>query len=288
MALPSIADMIRTHEGGLSTGERRVARALLADYPAAGLETVRLLAERAGVSAPTVLRFVGRLGFDNYPGFQRRLLGELGEREQSPLAAYASARDDRRPDADRAGLAASAARTLGGAVRATLESLPAFELDEAVRLMGEPEHRVVSWGGRFSRLLAQYLALHLMQVRGNAVTLPDTPVERADLLAEAGRGDVFVVFDFRRYEAWSLHAAEEVSRREAKVVLLTDRWLSPISAVADVVLPVHVDSVSAYDSLVPAMAVCEALVAGVMDSLGGRAEERMRRFEDASRGFDLL
>lgn len=286
--MASIADMIRTHEGGLSASERRVARALLADYPAAGLGTVRHLAERAGVSAPTVLRFVARLGFDNYPALQQRLLGELGEREQSPLDAYASSREGGRSDTDRADLGASAARTLGAAVRTTLEDLPAFELNEAVRLMSEPEHRVVSWGGRFSRLLSQYLVLHLMQVRGNAVTLPDAPVERADLLAEAGRGDVFVVFDFRRYEAWSLHAAREAARREARVVLLTDRWLSPISAVADVVLPVHVDSVSAYDSQVPAMAVCEALVAGVMRSLGGRAEDRMRRFEEASRGFDLL
>ncbi|WP_304454663.1 MurR/RpiR family transcriptional regulator [Nocardiopsis sp. YSL2] len=285
--MASIAEMIRTHEGGLSTSERRVARALLADYPAAGLGTVRLLAERAGVSAPTVLRFVARLGFDNYPALQQGLLAELGEREQSPLDAYASREADR-PDTDRADLGAAAARTLGGAVRTTLEGLPAFELNEAVRLMSEPEHRVVSWGGRFSRLLSQYLVLHLMQIRGNAVTLPDAPVERADLLADAGRGDVFVVFDFRRYEAWSLHAAQEAARREARVVLLTDRWLSPISAVADVVLPVHVDSVSAYDSQVPAMAVCEALVAGVMRSLGGRAEERMRRFEEASRGFDLL
>ncbi|MDT0329826.1 MurR/RpiR family transcriptional regulator [Nocardiopsis lambiniae] len=280
--------MVRTREGGLSTGERRVARALLADYPTAGLETVRLLAERAGVSGPTVLRFVSRLGFESYPAFQRRLLDELGERERSPLQAYTSSHSGEPRDTGGADLPGTAARVLSEAVRTTLEGLPAFELGEAVRLLSEPEHRIVSWGGRFSRLQSHYLVLHLMQIRGRAVALPDTPVERADLLSEAGRKDVFVVFDFRRYEAWSLKAAEEVSRREAKVVLVTDRWLSPISAVADVVLPVHVDSVSAYDSQVPVTAVCEVLVAGVMDSLEGLAEGRMRRFEEASRTFGLL
>ncbi|GAA1462322.1 MurR/RpiR family transcriptional regulator [Nocardiopsis exhalans] len=289
MKSSTIADSIRTRLGDFSSGERRVARALLASYPTAGLETVRLLAERAGVSAPTVLRFANRLGFANYPEFQRSLLEELSERDQSPLNAYSSgAAEGARESLDPEHLGRSAAATLSEAVEETLTGIPRYELEAAVGLLSDTDRRVVACGGRFSRVLAQYLVLHLMQVRGRSTVLPDSPVERADLLCDAGRRDVFVILDFRRYEEEHLRLAERVAEQEAKVVLLTDRWLSPVSGVADVVLPAQVGSLSAYDSLVPTMAVCEALVAGVIHTLGDRAEERLRRFEETSRGFGLL
>ncbi|MFC5288552.1 hypothetical protein ACFPM7_15945, partial [Actinokineospora guangxiensis] len=49
-------------------------------------------------------------------------------------------------------------------------------------------------------VLAQYLGLHLMQLRDDVRFLPDLKVERASLLAGVRRRDVVVVFDYRRYE----------------------------------------------------------------------------------------
>ncbi|MEV6986170.1 hypothetical protein AB0M95_33595 [Sphaerisporangium sp. NPDC051017] len=51
----SVAERIRGRMGQLSAGERKVARALLAHYPSAGLGSTHELAQRAGVSAPTVV-----------------------------------------------------------------------------------------------------------------------------------------------------------------------------------------------------------------------------------------
>lgn len=45
----SVAELTRSAMGRLSTGERKVARALLSAYPVAGLETVAELASRSGV-----------------------------------------------------------------------------------------------------------------------------------------------------------------------------------------------------------------------------------------------
>jgi len=54
----------------LSKAERRVGRALLADYPSAGLASAARLAERAEVSPPTVLRFAQSLGYDGFTDLQ--------------------------------------------------------------------------------------------------------------------------------------------------------------------------------------------------------------------------
>ncbi len=61
----------------LTPAERKVARTLLARYPAAGLESSAALAAAAGTSKPTVLRLLARLGFGSYPDFQQRLRTEV-------------------------------------------------------------------------------------------------------------------------------------------------------------------------------------------------------------------
>ncbi|GAB1688610.1 MurR/RpiR family transcriptional regulator [Krasilnikovia sp. M28-CT-15] len=274
-----VAAVIRARLGECSPGERKVGRALLATYPAAGLETVAALADRAGVSAPTVLRFLSRLGFGGFPEFQRVLREELAEREISPLAAYAAT-----PGATSSPLS-RAAEVLPGAVAGTLTDLPEAELQRAVRLLANRQLRVTAAGGRFSALLAQYLVFHLMQLRGTSRLLPAGPVERVDALVDVGRRDLFVLFDFRRYEASTLELARTVKHRGARVILCTDRWLSPIAGLAEVVLPSRVDSPSLYDSFVPALALLEALVAGVIDELGAVAQSRLAAIEAAGQPY---
>ena len=72
----TLSEMLRDSLEVLSSGERKVARTILANYPIAGLETVAELAARAKVSPPTVVRCVSRLGFSGYPEFQKRLMRE--------------------------------------------------------------------------------------------------------------------------------------------------------------------------------------------------------------------
>ncbi|WP_250564538.1 MurR/RpiR family transcriptional regulator [Sphaerisporangium fuscum] len=90
-ASSSVAERIRSRMGQLSAGERKVARALLAHYPSAGLGSTHELAQRAGVSALTVVRFVAHLDFDGYKQFQQALRDEVQERRASPLMASATA-----------------------------------------------------------------------------------------------------------------------------------------------------------------------------------------------------
>src|SRR5438552_19165674 len=86
--LAGVAELVRQHQANLSPAERKLARVFLASYPIAGLESVARFAERAGVSAPTVTRFITKLGFRGYPEFQEALRLEVQARLSSPLARY--------------------------------------------------------------------------------------------------------------------------------------------------------------------------------------------------------
>ena len=81
----SVAGDIRQSMERLTRMERKVALVLLTNYPVAGLGTLADLADKSTVSAPTVHRFIGKLGFSGYPDFQQALRTARESQFQSPL-----------------------------------------------------------------------------------------------------------------------------------------------------------------------------------------------------------
>ncbi|AOY72952.1 MULTISPECIES: MurR/RpiR family transcriptional regulator [Paenarthrobacter] len=271
----TLADRIRQIQGSLSPAELKLSRVFLANYPTAGLESTVSFAKKGNVSAPTVLRFVSRLGFSKYRDFQDALRGEVQARRASPLTLQGRIRgDSRAPE-----IAHSVAETAIGGINSTVSSLPEHEFDRAVALLCNPSLRITMIGGRFSHVLASYLDLHLRLMRPNTSVHSQHPDDDAIFIANLGRRDVCVFFDFRRYQKNTVDLAEAASARDAKVVLITDPWLSPVSFSADVVLPARVEAAGSFDSIVPATALAEALIAAVHSKLGASAEERMRVIE---------
>ncbi|MFE9018045.1 MurR/RpiR family transcriptional regulator [Streptomyces sp. NPDC007808] len=287
----TLADEIRSRLGDLSPAERKVARVLLAGYPAAVFETVATIAERAAVSTPTVLRCASRLGYGGFPDLQAALRAELDARNASPITLYesaGSAGNDKPVGASREAHLEPRLALLQQALAQTFHEVSPHDFETAAELLGDPRRRVHLAGGRFTHLLARYLGLHLMQVRDQVSFLPDRDVERTSFLTQLTRRDVTVVFDYRRYEEDLTVIAELARERGGKVVVFTDPWLSPASAHADVVLISHVASGSPYDSLTPTLALLEVLISAVLDRLGADAHQRMKDGEEVARRTGLL
>ena len=248
---------------------------LLASYPIAGLESVARFAERAGVSPPTVTRFITKLGFRGYPEFQEVLRHEVQQRLSSPLERYR----DEEAGRGAGSLLADALDVSRRNLQATVEQLSHHDFEESIGLLADVRRRVFVLGGRVSGQLARYLAgqLHLLRP---GISLVD--VERsvpAQQLIDVRKGDVLIVFDYRRYQADTIESARIAVTQGCNVVLFTDPWLSPASAFARQVLVTSVETVGPFDSLVGATAVVEAMIAAVLNRLGPRAQARMQSLE---------
>ncbi|MEX0698461.1 MAG: SIS domain-containing protein, partial [Acidimicrobiia bacterium] len=92
--------------------------------------------------------------------------------------------------------------------------------------------------------------------------------------------DVIVVFDYRRYQADTIALARQAHSRGIYVVLVTDRWMSPIAGHARHVLWTAGESGSPFDSMTASFALVEALVAALVSRLGDQARLRMEELED--------
>ncbi len=156
-----IADRIRALAAEISPAEQKVARVLSSSAMIAGLETVATLAERAGVSAPTVTRLATRLGYGGYSEFKRALLQEMEDRGSSPLSLY------HRADASPGDVLRRSSAAFGKGIEQSFARLSHGDFEKAVGLLVDPRRAVRLTGGRFSHLLAQMLYLHLFQLRAN-------------------------------------------------------------------------------------------------------------------------
>jgi DNA-binding MurR/RpiR family transcriptional regulator len=253
----------------LTPSERKVARALLAAYPVAGLETVAELARRAQVSGPTVIRFAAKLGYERYPDFQQALKNELLARESTPAAQISS----RSLGGD--SVLARAQRRLSDALTQTLEGLPPQDVSGCVALLADVKRPVTAVGGRFTSGLAEYFIGHLQQVRPRVGLVHAGPFGKLSHALDMAKRDVLVAFDFRRYQRDTIEFARATRSRGASVILVTDPWLSPITEVADFVLPAVVEAVSPFDTLLTAFGIVDILVAAVIDEIGDLAEQRV-------------
>src|ERR1700754_197866 len=81
----TVRDILAGRGQELTPSESKIVQLLLADYPVAGLGTASSLAKRAGVSDPTVVRLINKLGFEHFSAFQASLLNEVEARLRSPL-----------------------------------------------------------------------------------------------------------------------------------------------------------------------------------------------------------
>jgi DNA-binding MurR/RpiR family transcriptional regulator len=279
-----IGELVRQRQADLSPAERKLARVLLASYPIAGLESVARFAERAGVSAPTVTRFITKLGFRGYPEFQEVLRHEVQARLSSPLARY---HDDDEAARGAGSLVSDALEVSRRNLEATLDLLSHRDVEEAVELLCDIRRRVLVLGGRLSGPLARYLAGQLHLLRPGVALVDPERTAAAQQLIDMRKGDVLVVFDYRRYQADTIDSARLVSSQGGTVVLFTDPWLSPASAFARQVVVTSVETVGPFDSLVGATAVLEAVVAAVLARLGPRAQSRMQSLERLRAG-DVL
>lgn len=269
----SIRDQIEASSETLTQSERKLATALLSDYPYAGLISIQELADRAEVSAPSISRFVTKIGLAGYPDMQKRLIAELREGDRSPVDIHASA--TRIEGGYLTGFLGRAAEQMQMAGEAVTEG----QFSRVCDLLSDPKRSVFSVGGRISDTIAQHMSFHLRQSRERVYHLPRDPEAWPEYLLRMKAGDIFFLVDFRRYQTNLCQLAEQASEKKVHVVLMTDKWLSPATRHASEVLAVPIDTGTIWDSYSAALAVTEALVTRVGEQDWDKTRARIEAWD---------
>lgn len=267
----TIRQRLQTTMHTFTRSERTLALLLNGESPTLGLTSIHEFAARSGVSAPTIARFAVKLGFGGYAEFQRAWLAELESRLTTPLTLMAGSR----PVSDK-----SFGGALAGCVKRAIDALDTPQVRECIRWLADENRRIFLRGGRYSQVVARHLYNHLQPVRPDVYMLGEDVRRDLDAAASFRKRDIVIVFDFRRYQNDTIALAAQAAKSGSTVVLFTDRWLSPASNHARVVIISDVAVPSPNDSLVPSLAQAEQLATEVMIEMGERATARMNLLEN--------
>ncbi len=182
----------------MTPAERRVARTLLATYPTAGLESLPQLADGAGVTGPTVLRFVRKIGFEGYPDFQRSLPRRGAGAHRGPALAL--------PDEGRAPRTTRCVAPEPGGVHARPRRDARFQLARrrprerrrAARAIGSAASG--SWAAGSASSWRPTSACSCGCCGPGCAMVGESPEWRVLDSLELSRRDVLCLFDYRRYQ----------------------------------------------------------------------------------------
>jgi DNA-binding MurR/RpiR family transcriptional regulator len=255
-----IRDRIEANAERMTASERKLAATLLADYPYSGLSSIQKLAEHAEVSPPSISRFVAKIGLPGYQEFQDQLMTELKEGQRSPVQVHQRGRSIE------GGYLSDFISRAAAQMSVSADAITEAQFDRICQLLINPKHDVYVLGGRISNTIAQHISFHLRQSRSGVYHLPDNSEVWPEYLLRMKQGDVLFLVDFRRYQrALEDLADKAVERVGARVILMTDKWMSPISAHAAEILPVHIESGTLWDTYAPALSIAEAIVTRIAE-----------------------
>ena len=263
-----IADRIREQWQQLTKSDRMVARRLLTDYPLAGLKTLAELATRSGVSAPSVIRCVKKLGFDSYPEFQIVLHDEV-------QALFENVVDNGQ------GVSSDIESEFTRSICRTVQLAQEAEVSQLATAIASTKSSVLCLGGRVSQALAMVFQAHLLRLRRNVELISTDPVVRAERLIDVGKNDIVVIFDYAQYDPQARSFAQLADERKATVVCFTDFDQSPVAEYAQFVICADNRTMNGVPSLTAAMCAVEIVLDEVRKTIGHRARVRRRNLAGA-------
>lgn len=271
----TVSDILQDNFKILTRAERKLANALLENYPIIGLKSITRLAESAGVSTPTVVRMAQKLGFRGFPELQNALRDELEATISNPIAKH-DQWSEHAPDTHILNRFADA---VIDNMRQTLNQLSPNEFDAACALLADRKRSVHIVGGRITHALADYLFTHLQVIRESVTHLPPNSNIWPHYVLNMKPGDVLVIFDIRRYEQDLINLAEIAKASDVTIILFTDQWGSPVAKSASRRFNIRIEAPSAWDSSVVTLFLLEATIAAVETKIWGVTKGRMKHLE---------
>ncbi|MCE8026020.1 MurR/RpiR family transcriptional regulator [Billgrantia aerodenitrificans] len=263
---------ITTDYPSLSRRLQQTARFLLDHPQEVAFATVAKLAEQAGVTPSTLIRFANSFGFKGFSEMQQlfrtRLVDELPnytERIRAVRSATGETPDSTQllwefADANREVL-----EQLPGRIdpRQLEQALDIFERAQAVHVMG----------ARRSFVVASYMTYALHHIDKRTVLVNGLGGMYGEQVRAIGSQDALLVISFSPYAEESRQVAEAARERGLPLVVITDSNLSPLARLADVALVVHEAEVKSFRGLTASFCLAQTLAI----SLGVRQDKARDR-----------
>ncbi|MFG2718961.1 MurR/RpiR family transcriptional regulator [Streptomyces sp. NPDC048416] len=278
------ADRVRALFDGhrLSPGQRRIAQYLIDHLTDAAFLSITELAERVGVSQPSVTRFAASLGYSGYPAL-REALQPIA---LSAVAGTPEGREESRHNELQAAVDAEI-ENLQHVRRLVANTTQVLEIGRELALSVP----LTVLGLRISVSLAEYFAYAARRIHPDVrlVTRGGSVAYDALLQSRSAGGTWVLAFAMPRHAKETLAALRAARSAGLRIALVTDTTLGPLVDEADVALTAGTGSRLVFDSYAAPGVLAAAILQAMADADPERTQARLEEYEQAAdkHGFFL-
>jgi DNA-binding MurR/RpiR family transcriptional regulator len=254
----SLREAITSSFSGLTKKRREVARFVLDNEYFIAFASVAEVAQKAGVSTATVVRFCQALGYEGYPHLQAAIR-QTFPRFTTTVQRLEARLTSRLPESD---LLARVCATDIENIKHTMELVDTETFEAAVTEICRATSVLVVGEG-LSAPPALFFA-HSLKVMGFPVQIVTTGGEPLSLeLSMLRPSDLLVGMSFWRHFRETVEAMSWAKEIGVKRIAITDSEVSPLAQLADYVFMASVDGVAHSSSPIAFISLINALVAAL-------------------------
>ena len=241
----------------MTDSHKKVATYIVHNAEESAFLTLEEMAEKIGVSTTTVIRFARSLGFNGYTDFlehvQKYIKARMGLPERLHIAVDNMGHDD---------LLLQTFNQDITNIQATLQMLSSEKLASTIDMIMSA-NTIYVIGLRSSFSLAHYFATALGQIRENVRLIEAVGATYPEEIISVKENDLCFAFSFPRNARVTLEVTRWMKSEGVKIIVITNSVLSPMSEVADLLLPCEVKGVLFKASPVAPMSLINYIIASV-------------------------
>ena len=275
MSEKTIRNRIKENYETFSAKELRVAEYVMKNYQQSMLLSSTELANAAGVSDTTVVRFAKSLGFSGFLQYRNQIKKEYVP-TQKVYASLSSLADEQKNEE---ALIPWYFHGLLKNCNDFFNQIPESEIEKMVRLMKEAE-TVYLFGIGSDVVIAHFLENYLRLMGIRCITITEEGLAMKEKFFAMKEHDCLFMSAYPTLEQSDYWVCDYVKRKNAKLLLLTDSELTAHKLNADVSINVKETLDTFFNSYVLSMGVCNAILLKMYELYPTDVSESMKSYQN--------
>ena len=266
----------------MTKSQKKIADYIINNSVQCAFQTADQLANSVGTSTPTVVRFANLFSYSGYAEFQK----DLQENIKDMIALYSKLGSSSKGFNAKNHIVDEVVQIQLNNFNNTLENINEELILKASSLISEADRVYIS-GSRSCFSVAHYLNYNLNRILGNCDQIISIGGDLAEKVDRIKKGDVVILMSLPKYVKNIVSVAKVANERGAKVISITDSYMSPLVKHSDVLFRVEIKSYDFHNSIMTSMLIAEILISVIVRQNPDKIKEQLLKSEDLLREFDV-
>ncbi|MEA3359766.1 MAG: MurR/RpiR family transcriptional regulator [Thermodesulfobacteriota bacterium] len=266
--------------------DTQIAEYLSRHYEELVFENVTSISHKTGASKATVVRFISKLGYNNFGELQRELRQDALMKRGSITKRYTLKKKQLKGDQE--DIIEKNFAYIIKSLQLTHNQIDQQDFLKAARMIIEAKGNLFITGQRTSYAMAYIFQIMMKRIRPNSFLLDPHSSLTPDAIADVNSDDILFAIFRHPYAKQTSFIVQHCADQGVPVILLSDSEFSPLADLAQVQIIVASEEFSLFQSCTAVAAVLETLHIAALQFCDDSIYDRLHFTENLYRDFEIF